>query len=400
MKWWVPWLLACCFFAREGVAQLPEGDVHGYVYVEPFELRKEFAIRLRAFPEWTAGAPLEGTLDKARQAKILYEIAKTLNESCPLEVDGTPLKLGLDSIRFVRVEAEAGVLPDERTEIPVREAQIAARFASAMKGYPNEVAIHWNLFAADPSVRALLSFVSAAGRTAVYPTRANPTQKWLVAKKKDAGELLPVPALQLAKPAASVRVPFFTVVFGMLAVVCGLAGRVAHGNPKVFAGTASALFLILALAAWAVAGMPWRSSNPEIPLVAEKDADALVHALLRNIYASFDYRDESQIYDTLALSVQGNLLEKIYLEVRRGLELEGQGGPRVKINHIDLRSCQMEPAENGGLRADAEWVAVGDITHWGHIHTRLNKYRAWLTLQPVDSTWKVTDIEIVEEGRI
>lgn len=401
MKWWVPWLLAFCVFAPAGFAQLPEGDVHGYVYVEPFELRKEFAIRLRAFPNWAAGVPPDGVLDKAHQAKILFEVAKALDESCPLQVDGTPLKPGLDSVRFVRVEAEAGVLPDERTEIPVQEAQVAARFGSSMKGYPDEVSIHWNLFPADPSVKVLLSFVSAGGRASVYPTREAPNQKWLVAKKKDAGELLPVPQIHPASAGSSpVQIPFFTMVFGILAVVCGLAGRVTQGNPKLLAGTAAALFLIIALATWAVAGLPLRSANPDYQLVPEKDAEALVHALLRNIYTSFDYREESEIYDTLARSVQGSLLEKIYLDVRRGLELEGQGGPRVKINHIDLRSCHLEPAENGGLRADAEWVAVGDITHWGHIHTRLNKYRAWLTLQPVDSTWKVTDIEIVEEGRI
>jgi hypothetical protein len=40
------------------------------------------------------------------------------------------------------------------------------------------------------------------------------------------------------------------------------------------------------------------------------------------------------------------------------------------------------------------------VVHWGHSHTRLNKYHAWITIKPVDGTWKVTNLEIVEEGRI
>ena len=375
--------------------------MHGYVYVEPFELRKEFAIRLRAFPDWTAGVPLDGVLDKSHQARIQFEVAKILSESCPLEIDGAPLKLQLDSIRFVQVEPIAGVIPDERAAIPVREAQIAAGFGAPLRGYPNEVSVHWNLFPSDPATKVLLSFVARGGKSSVYPTKASPLLKWAVPKKKEVGELIPIPKVSLVQPSTAVHLPFFTMLFAVLAVLCGLAGRLLRGTPKLFAGSAAALFLVGAVAFWAVSGLSLRASDSRSQPLSTKDADALVHALLKNIYASFDYREESEIYDVLARSVSGNLLEKIYLDVRRGLELEQKGGPRVKINHVDLRSCQVERVKNGdGLRADAEWVAVGDITHWGHIHTRLNKYRAWLTIQPIDSTWKVIDIEIVEESRI
>lgn len=400
MNRWLLFALALLAGLPSLRAQLPEGDVHGYVYVEAFELRKEFAIRLSSFPDWTAGVPLDGLIDKARQATILLQTARTLAESCPLEVDGAPLALELDAVRFVRVEPEAGVVADEREEIPVQEAQVAVVFGAPLRAPPSELSIHWNLFPAGPG-NAHLSFVSGSTRASVYPTRENPTQKWAVPKEADAGALLPVPQVAIQPPAQAFRVPFFTLLAGGLALLCGIAGRFTSGHRKVFAGTAAALFLTAAVAAWAVAGFSLRSEDPAREAVPADTAAELVHALLRNIYTSFDYRDESRIYDTLAQSVQGKLLEQIYLDVRRGLELEEKGGPRVKINHIDLRTCQVEPVEDGqALRADAEWVAVGDVTHWGHLHTRLNKYRAWLTLVPVDSTWKVSSVEIVEEGRL
>lgn len=400
MRRWLPLLLALFAASPPAFAQLPEGDVHGYVYVEAFELRKEFAVRLRSFPGWTAEVPLDGVLEKSHQARILFQVAKTLAESCPLEVDGTPLPLELDVIRFVRVEPEAGVVADEREQIPVQEAQVAAVFGSALRAYPNEISVHWNLFAPDPAP-VLLSFVSGAGKSSVFPTRENPTQKWAVPKEKDAGVLLPVPQVQLAPPASVLQIPFFTLLFAGLAVVSGIAGRLFRGTLKILAGSAAVFFLVFSLASWAVAGFPVRATDPAHEPLTPQTADTLVHALIRNIYSSFDYREESRIYDTLEQSVHGSLLEKIYIDVRRGLELEENGGPRVKINHIDLRNCQVEPVGgNGGLRADAEWVAVGDVTHWGHIHTRLNKYHAWLTIEPIESTWKVVDIEIIEEARM
>jgi hypothetical protein len=49
--------------------------------------------------------------------------------------------------------------------------------------------------------------------------------------------------------------------------------------------------------------------------------EQVVADLLRNVYQAFDYRKESDIYDTLERSVGGDLLTDIYLETRRSLEL-------------------------------------------------------------------------------
>ena len=43
---------------------------------------------------------------------------------------------------------------------------------------------------------------------------------------------------------------------------------------------------------------------------------------------------------------------------------------------------------------------AGSVGHWGHIHTRTNQYEAELTIQPVDGSWRVTDLEILLEERL
>ncbi len=47
----------------------------------------------------------------------------------------------------------------------------------------------------------------------------------------------------------------------------------------------------------------------------------------------------------------GDLLEQIYLETRRGLELQSQGGARAKAKAVALDSLETEAADDGSFTA-------------------------------------------------
>ncbi|MEO0416807.1 MAG: hypothetical protein AAF226_17850, partial [Verrucomicrobiota bacterium] len=144
-------------------------------------------------------------------------------------------------------------------------------------------------------------------------------------------------------------------------------------------------------------------NRPQIRVPNSPDElDQLVGSLLNNIYHAFDFRDESKIYDVLERSIDGPLLEKVYLETKAGLELESQGGPRVKINGIDLRSTELTGADEveSTFQVQAEWVAVGNVNHWGHEHLRANKYKANLDFVGVEGQpWQVASLDLLEEER-
>ena len=38
--------------------------------------------------------------------------------------------------------------------------------------------------------------------------------------------------------------------------------------------------------------------------------------------------------------------------------------------------------------------------HWGHIHMRRNLYDAIVRIEAVNGSWKITDLELLEEKRI
>ena len=131
------------------------------------------------------------------------------------------------------------------------------------------------------------------------------------------------------------------------------------------------------------------------------DAATIVTGLLENIYRSFDYRDESVIYDSLERSATGELLTDIYLETRRSLELENQGGARAKVKEIEMLASSQEPLpEEVGFIALCTWNVSGSVGHWGHIHQRRNQYEARVVVKAVDGAWKITDLEFLQEERL
>jgi hypothetical protein len=43
---------------------------------------------------------------------------------------------------------------------------------------------------------------------------------------------------------------------------------------------------------------------------------------------------------------------------------------------------------------------MGSVGHWGHIHIRKNQYEASIVVEAVEGSWKITDLELLEEERI
>jgi hypothetical protein len=94
-------------------------------------------------------------------------------------------------------------------------------------------------------------------------------------------------------------------------------------------------------------------------------------------------------------------LERVYLEMRKGLRLENQGGARVRVRQVELLDViAQESAEPGTLRYRTRWNATGSVGHWGHTHLRTNSYDALISLNRPGNHWKIADINIIEEQRV
>jgi len=182
--------------------------------------------------------------------------------------------------------------------------------------------------------------------------------------------------------------------FGVIAALAlFMVFRALQGRRKFRTGAAAMFVTAIALAAWSM--KTWNDVRIDDTRLRE-----LAGGLLHNIYRAFDYRGEEQIYDVLAKSVTGNLLNDVYLETRNGLELANQGGAQVKVKNIEMLEVSNIGENDDGLLVEARWNVAGSVGHWGHIHQRTNAYHARLTLQDIDGAWKLTSLDILEEERL
>ncbi|MCP5110651.1 MAG: hypothetical protein GY953_07435 [bacterium] len=183
---------------------------------------------------------------------------------------------------------------------------------------------------------------------------------------------------------------------GSMAAVLLLAAYAAfawyHGWPMSRLGLI-AIFLLLM-----VAGMSFRGARAASLVEAEvRDA---VEGLLWNVYRAFDFKEESTVYDLLAQSVDGDLLERAYLETRSALEVRKQGGARVRVTEVEVEDVQLSESDSGRFVARGLWTVTGSVSHWGHVHQRKNRYKAQFHVAARGGAWKLTRLEIETEERI
>jgi hypothetical protein len=132
------------------------------------------------------------------------------------------------------------------------------------------------------------------------------------------------------------------------------------------------------------------------------EAEFVLESLLKNIYNAFYLREEEDVYDKLALTVAGKLLERVYLQQRESFAVQSAGGAQGKVNAVELLESRHRPDAGSAdsLVYEARWTATGAVSHWGHTHDRTNRYHALITIAPSGELWKIVGLEVLSEERL
>jgi|694.fasta_scaffold00579_21 hypothetical protein len=140
------------------------------------------------------------------------------------------------------------------------------------------------------------------------------------------------------------------------------------------------------------------SIREDLSLDQREQRVEILAGLLSNIYHAFDYREDEQVYDTLAKCVSGDLLREVYLRMKRSLLLAEQGGDLSHATKVEVTAAEPDKGSGGAL--EATWQLTSVSEHWGHIHTQTNQYKALLTLQKDGAAWKLQAFQLLDEKRI
>ena len=389
LDWDDPWFSK---FDNRNLWRQYDVPVSAFLYVEPYEVRKEVVLRPLDLQPWVdLGLDGESVITVEEQPEIKRRVVEFLAQRNPVTIDGQPAEGRLDRVHFIyRNLRTSGVINPPR-DLDAVSATLGVIFYYPVDGLPQQVDMEWELF------NEKLAYIpsSATDEAGPLPYRLTPDDRVLRWENFLKNPTLPG-LVDVDEPPVLGR-----LWLALAALVCGLglAWVVARHGAAALRGTRPPWRTVaLAVALLALGGGALTQAVRPAWATDEK-ADEVVLALLENIYRSFDYRDESVIYDSLERSVTGELLTDTYLETRRSLELENQGGARAKVKEVALVESEHAPGAEVGFESLLTWDVTGSVGHWGHVHQRQNQYQARVTVDAVDGRWKITALDLIQEER-
>jgi len=391
LDWEDPWFSR---FDNRNLWRQYNSPISAFLYVEPFEVRKEIVLRPRDLAQWGLDLELDDrdVIPVDEQDEIKRRVAEFLSDRNPVVIDGQPADGFLDRVHFIYRNLRTSGVVDPPRDLPSVSATLGVIWIYPTDGLPDEVEMTWDLFASRID-RVPGAATDEAGSMPYFLTPGDNTLTWknFLTDPTTPG-LVPVmdpPRRSLWPIGAGV------VALGALILLGRRYGGTIRSGGRPPPRALAAAILALAVLAIAIP-MTLRSGR-----LSDRQTDTVLAGLLLNVYKAFDYREEGRVYDAIERTVSGDLLTDIYLQTRRSLELANQGGARARVSAVDVIEATNEPLPDGqGFSTRATWNVSGSVGHWGHVHQRTNQYEASITVRVIDGAWRITELEVLSEERL
>jgi hypothetical protein len=398
LDWEDPWYSK---FKKKQLKRTLQSGVRTYLYIEPYEVRHEILVRIKDMMAWME-FDLKGNqfIEEDEFNPVREQVAQFFMDREKVLIDGKQLKPILDKTAYVESSMLRSRFIEVPERVPLNTAMIGVVITYLTDGIPQEVETTWDLFS-DRVQKVTARMTDPAGPfpydlepddnvlkwTNYLKKYTIPTVKRIVVEDAHRGLLLPVGSL--------------VCVILLLPVLFTAIGRNKKSQSIAVQFVIIVVLVIGMIALFPVWQVPLGSST-RASQVSEEDGKAIIHSLLKNVYRAFDFREEEDVYDKLAISVSGDLLTDIYLQNRKSMVVEQAGGAQAKVQEVAVQEVDVQDSQkqSGALDVRTMWSAVGTVGHWGHIHTRQNVYDAILTLAVSEGSWKITGIELLEEKRV
>ncbi|MDW7692437.1 hypothetical protein R9C00_13125 [Flammeovirgaceae bacterium SG7u.111] len=330
---------------KENLGISSYSSIYSFIYIEDFEVRHEVLVPIAMAESWF---PIERKnaeeLTVAEQEVARKQFEDFFSKQNPVEIDGKQVKPKVERIDFFGLDFKDFAKQAEPKPLDVAHARAGIILSYPAKGAPQQVKMNWDSF--NKNIRTLKSVVYAyEDNSQAKFTRLSPSFKWENTGQSSVEE---VKALRSEENEA------------------------------------------------------WYSFFVDDE-VDEEEADKISEALLGNIYKAFKYQTESEIYDALALSVEGDLLSKIYLDFKKNLVMQEQGGAISKVKSVEVVSGNKQDLTNEDENTFGylcTWKVSGTVEHWGHIHERENEYMALFSIKDIDGAWKVVELKPLNQKRL
>jgi hypothetical protein len=399
LDWQDPWY---SFFDKKALKRWQKGGVMSFLYIEPYEVRYEILARVKDLEAWMDFGIRGGEFIEADENDLLKkQVGEFFLKNENVLIDGKKLRPILDRTAFVKYSMTGSTFLQQPERIPINTAMVGVIITYLTDGIPQEVTNEWKLWS-DRIKKVPTNAIDPAGPFPSYITPDDNIHVWKNYLKKYT--IPTVEKVTADRSATSFGLPAGSLLClaGAVPVIMQIRSRKQKSKPVLL--QTGLVTVLIAASFFAYPYMHVQVAKPGslASRVTADEGKVILHSLLKNVYRAFDFRAEEDVYDKLAVSASGDILSNIYLQNRKSFEVQRAGGAQARVKKVEVQDVKVEGNEQNSRALDlrSKWTALGSVGHWGHIHTRQNQYEAIVTVEPVDGSWKIIGLELLEEKRI
>jgi hypothetical protein len=403
----------------------PQDGPHADVRIRISDEVVTFSIQMNvAFLDEIADIPRENMDDVApvEEQSVIDAFIALIREKNKVTIDGFEVKPALREVTFHRPGPEFLPLFPQSGWRGLLRVQAIIDYPS--KSAPQSISMIWGGYPRDlisaaaegvdpdnASMLTIAALLTAEGTEKIINfSQAEPEFTWH-AEDTDAGaRFLPVPDLAQSNSANdSIALPSVSLAILGVMVLMLISIRFSGHWParRKACYMLIPIFLIASGATFSLGTVsianPFRA-GPKLPTPDE--AKSIFLPLHANIYRAFDYTSQDDIYDALAQSVDGELLDSLYNEVYRSLIMQEEGGAVSRVQSVTpiettvVSIGLLPPDDQPGFTVRTRWQVEGAVYHWGHSHTRVNEYEAEYSVIGGTHGWRIAGNRIIEQFRL
>lgn len=373
-------------------------STYAYIYVEPYEIRFEILVPLLTLETWL---PLERVekdfLSVQEQEDLRNPLENYIRSQCQGWVDGFEVVPVLSHLDFFSLDIRDFASKSEPQTIGMQNGRAGIIMTLRTMGKPKSASLEWSGFNDfTPMLNTMVYVMNGKGERHFF-TENEPKWNWQ-SEENDHAE-----AKWLALPKAPaqplLKLSYISIALGVVAILFVFIGLVGKKRGTLLSGS---IVLVVGGILWPMTVEeiihPWKKIDP--PTLEQQKM--ISEAILKNVYRAFDYKQDEQVYDALAHSASGSFLESLYLQIKKGLIVQDQGGARSRVREVSWVSGEsvLSDSMEAVFELKIRWEVTGTVEHWGHIHTRQHAYDAVIQVIAEDREWKMGGMEVKSEEQL
>ena len=399
LDWDDPWYSR---FDKKALKRWQTGGVMSFIYIEPYEVRHEVLARVKDLAAWI-DLDLRGNefIEADENKELKKRVGEFFLKRSNVLIDGKKLRPILDRTSLVKYSTTASTFLEQPERLPINTAMVGVIITYLTAGMPQEVKNEWDLWS-DRIQKVPTNAIDPAGGLPSFVTPEENVHVW-----KNFLKQYTIPTVEKVVISDSMRA--FQIPLGsilcliiLLPVAWQIRKRKQSGKPFVTQVGQMLLLIVASMLLYPYLNVSVARLGFGASRMTNDEGQVILRSLLKNVYRAFDFRDEGDVYDKLAISASGDLLGDLYLQNRKSFRVKQAGGAVARVKKIDVSDVKVQNNSRNTRAFDlrSRWTAVGTVGHWGHLHTRQNQYEAIVTIEPVEGAWKIIGLELIEEQRI